>query len=705
MDVVSAFLIRNIVYVYFFYGLAFFSLGLVVLLESGRATEFRFARALLPLALFGFVHGAHEWFEMFQIFAAHATGYTAGLAEELFRVISLTVSFVFLLAFGARLLPDAEARPRASYGQVAAMIGVWLAATLFVYLRQRPTLDDLVVAADVLSRYILGITGALLASWALLRERRDFHKRGMSAYGQALLWAALAFFVYGVIGQFFVRPSIVAPSQVINTALFVRTFGFPVQLLRGAAAVAIAIMLGSALRAFDAEGRLRLARAHKARIEAQAATLEAQARRTQEVEALNVQLRGTTHELSALVEMSRTLSSTIEWDRVLHYALYQIAHSFAGVWSTAIFLKQSGMAEPAQTYQPPQASGFHQPPAAALLLSAVAGRVMDSSQAVGVDLAGEIVIVEDADADGNVAIQKSSGPYRTLGVPLVAQGESVGSLVMSLAEADGPNRRPFTRQDLNLLAAFARQITTSIENARLYQALQEREARLAELFRQLVNAQEGERQRIARELHDETGQKLSALAMGLAAVEASDFSRMDGDGPAAGRSLIHNLREVTDQAITELRHIMSDLRPALLDDLGLAPALRSYVQQYALRHPEISVALSADRGLKSSARRLPPEYETALFRVAQEALTNVARHAHATHVTVTFEQRPEVVRLEISDNGVGFSPDAARAPSQAPGAGLGLVGMRERVTLVGGRWSVQSAPGAGTCVVVELPLR
>ncbi len=688
MDLVSAFLTRNIVYVYFFYGLAFFSLGLVVLLESGRASEFRFARALIPLALFGFVHGAHEWFEMFQIFAAHATGHTAGLAEELFRVILLTVSFCFLLAFGARLLPDAEARPRASYGQVTAMMGVWLSAVLFVYLRQRPALDELVLAADVLSRYILGITGALLASWALLRERRDFHKRGMSYYGQALLWAALAFFVYGVIGQLFVRPSIVAPSQVVNTALFVRLFGFPVQLLRGAAAAAIAITLGNALRAFEAEGRLRLARANKARIEAQAATLEAQERRTQEVEALNVQLRGTTRELSALVEMSRTLSSTIELDRVLHYALYQIANSFEGVCCAAIFLKQAGVLEPAQTYYHPYAA----PPAAPPPLQAVASRTTDCGQAVGVDLADQIMIVEDLDADGNVAPKKPSAHYRTLGVPLVAQGEPVGSLVMSSAQDD----KPFASQDLNLLAAFARQITTSIENARLYQVVQEREARLAELFRQLVNAQEGERQRIARELHDETGQKLTALAMGLAAVETS----LSNDAAAEGRQLVHNLREVTDQAITELRHIMSDLRPALLDDLGLAPALRSYVQQYALRHPQISVTLSADR----AAQRLSPQYETALFRVAQEALTNIARHAHATRAAVIFEQRPNIVRLEISDNGVGFNPEAERAGRYASGSGLGLVGMRERITLVGGRWSIQSAPGEGTRVVVELAI-
>jgi signal transduction histidine kinase len=282
---------------------------------------------------------------------------------------------------------------------------------------------------------------------------------------------------------------------------------------------------------------------------------------------------------------------------------------------------------------------------------------------------------------------------------LVAQGELVGSLIMSSAEG-----RPFASQDLNLLAAFARQITTSIENARLYQVLQEREARLAELFRQLVNAQEGERQRIARELHDETGQKLTALAMGLAAVEASLSSNAGHAWPTEGRSLIQNLRGVTDQAIIELRHIMSDLRPALLDDLGLAPALRSYVQQYAQWHPQINVMLSADRRLQTAAHRLPPQYETTLFRVAQEALTNIARHANATHVTVTLAQQPGLVRLEISDNGVGFSPEAAHPGPNAFGSGLGLIGMRERVTLVGGRWRVQSAPGQGTCVVVELPL-
>ncbi|MGC8780663.1 MAG: ATP-binding protein, partial [Anaerolineae bacterium] len=687
MEVISAFFTRHIVYVYFLYGLAFFSLGLVLWLEGGRTSEFRFARALRPLALFAFVHGAHEWFEMFQIFAAHATGHTAGLIEETARVSILVVSFGFLLVFGTRLLPRAEEFPRASSAQVALMLGAWAAAVGYIYVRRHPALEDLILAADVLARYILGITGAALATWALLRERRDFHLRGMSAYGRGLLWAALAFFVYGVIGQLFVRPSMVAPSHVINTALFVRLFGFPVQLLRGIAAVAITVALGNALRAFEAESRLRLARANKARIEAQAAALEAQTRRVQEVEALNVQLRNALRDLSALVEMSRTLSSTIELARVLHFALYQIANSFENVCCTAIFLRQpNGQLTPVHVYHEPHAQAPETPPP----FQAIADRTADSGQAVGQELDGQIVLMEELDADGNLVSGPAERRYRCLAAPLIAQGAVIGSLVMAAA-ADG---RPFISQDLKLFVAFARQIVTFLENARLYQAVQEREARLSELFQQLVNSQERERQRIARELHDETGQKLTALAMGLAAIETG---LANGEIPAV-RQLTHHLRELSDQAVIELRRIMSDLRPALLDDLGLMPALRSLVQQFAVRHPDIQISLTVERQMP----RLTSECETVLYRVAQEALNNVARHARATQATVTLEQRDDAVRLEISDNGVGFDPDAA--PRHLAGNGLGLAGMRERVTLVGGRWHLRSAPGQGTRVTVELPL-
>ena len=182
--------------------------------------------------------------------------------------------------------------------------------------------------------------------------------------------------------------------------------------------------------------------------------------------------------------------------------------------------------------------------------------------------------------------------------------------------------------------------------------------------------------------------------MGLAAVDASLVSE-----PARAQDLVRNLRDVADQSITELRNIMADLRPAQLDDLGLVPALRWYVGQYTGRHPELNVTLNADR----MPKRLPPGLETVLFRAAQEALTNIARHAHASRVTIGLSQDAGGVRLIVTDNGVGFDVNAP--PKYERGSGLGLVGMRERVALVGGTCTVESEPGRGTRVIIELPVK
>jgi two-component system, NarL family, sensor histidine kinase UhpB len=180
--------------------------------------------------------------------------------------------------------------------------------------------------------------------------------------------------------------------------------------------------------------------------------------------------------------------------------------------------------------------------------------------------------------------------------------------------------------------------------------------------------------------------------MGLAALEAALASH---DG-ARVNTLLRTLRDMSDQAITELRNIMANLRPAQLDDLGLAPALRWYIKQYQAANPQVNVELTIDK----LPTRLPPEHETVLFRVAQEALANVQRHARATRVALRLSQDDGVVRLRVKDNGVGFDP--RQPPRHQPGSGLGLPGMRERVGLVDGRLEVDSAPGEGTCITVEL---
>ncbi len=678
MNGLSAFFVQNLGYVYFFYGLAFFAMGLVVFLESGRSTEFRFGRALLPLAIFGFIHGGHEWFEMFQIFAIQGGTAASGPGVELLRLVLLVISFLFLLGFGARLLPNAEREPAYAWTLVGVFGGIWLVALGFVFVAARPPMIDLLIAGDVLARYLLAIPGALLAAWALLRERRDFHARGMSRYGRSLLWAALAFIIYGVVGQVFTQSSFLPPAQVINSALFLETFDFPVQLLRAGAAMAIALTLGSALRAFEAESRVRLARANKARLEA----LDAQSKRTAEVEALNLELRATTQELTAMLELSQILTSTVDLSRLQRDALYQVVHSMQGACCSMLFLRtQSGALEPAGVYRRPEAPRPDPPPP----LAETARQAFTYEGATGAKLDHIVMLLED-DAFAN------GRSYRTLGVPLRSQNRVFGALALgSLRENE-----PLGALELGLLSAFAQQMASSLENAQLYRMLQEREGELEELVRQLVNAQEGERQRIARELHDDTGQKLTALGLGLAAVEA----RLTDQQAADALALVRDLRGVTDGAMTELRNIMANLRPAQLDELGLAPTLRWYVKDYAARYPEMDVQLTIDR----LPRRLPQQYETTLFRLAQEALTNVARHAQASAVTVKLSRKPGVICLDVHDNGRGFDPatlpsaSALRRPS-----GWGITGMRERVLLAGGRFDIVSQPGVGTTVSVELP--
>jgi signal transduction histidine kinase len=691
MNALSAFFANNLVYIFFFYGLAFFGMGLVVLLESGRASEFRFARAMLPLALFGLLHGAHEWYEMFQLFGEAKTGYMPGVSEEAVRVALLSVSFLCLVAFGARLLPGAEERPRSSLRLVLLMGLIWLVSIGVVYLLYRPPARALLNSADVLSRYCLAIPGALLAAWALLRERRDFHARGMSRYGQGLLWAGLAFFVYGAIGQIFTRPSLVFPSQYINSTLFLDTFGLPVQVLRGAAAAAIAITLAAALRAFEQESRVRLARANKLRLEAQRTALEAQQRRADEVEALNVQLQATAQELSALVEMSRILASTMDLGRLLQDSLERIVHSFEGADCSLIALRQlDGRLQLAGVYRHPGAPPRNTEPD----LAAAASKAVECGGSVGGDWEGELnALGTDAFAGGR--------SYRTLAVPLRAKDQTLGGLAMAALWQEIPLRS----EELNLLNAFARQIATSVENAQLYGMLRQREGELEDLVRQLVSAQEGERQRIARELHDETGQKLTALAMGLAAIEAN-LTAGEARGPAQPTvqdavGLVRSLRSLADQAITELRRVMTNLRPSQLDDLGLVPTLRWYLREYGERHPELHVTLAADR----LPGRLSSDVETVLFRVTQEALSNVARHAHATSVMVSLAQMEGRICLQVRDDGVGFDTSGIGVPSpQARASGWGVVGIRERVALVGGQFTVQSQLGRGTQLTVELPM-
>jgi signal transduction histidine kinase len=227
------------------------------------------------------------------------------------------------------------------------------------------------------------------------------------------------------------------------------------------------------------------------------------------------------------------------------------------------------------------------------------------------------------------------------------------------------------------LEALAGPLATALENARLYEALAEKEAQRARLLKAWLKAQEEERARIARELHDEVGQALTGLILGL--------EGLPGDRVEA-------LKELARHTLTEVRRLALDLRPSVLDHLGLEAALRRYVREFAER-----TGVEVDLSLHLT-RPLPQELETVVYRVVQEALTNVARHSGSPRASVGVVEVLGEVRVFVEDEGRGFDPQAVDPGRQ------GLLGMRERVELLGGRLSVESAPGQGTRVQVRLPI-
>lgn len=213
-----------------------------------------------------------------------------------------------------------------------------------------------------------------------------------------------------------------------------------------------------------------------------------------------------------------------------------------------------------------------------------------------------------------------------------------------------------------------------------------------ELHRQLADAQEEERRRISRELHDHMGQHLAALILGLEALKESASEPHE-------RVRVQQLQALASVIGSEVHDLALELRPTALDDLGLPSALRHYAEQWSGRY-DIPVDVHSN---SPEQPRLPPAIETTLYRIVQEGLTNVAKHAQATRVSVIVEQRNGIVQLILEDDGCGFPVDAVmNAPHTE--RRLGLLGMRERATLAGGTLDIESAPGRGTTLFVRIPI-
>lgn len=213
-----------------------------------------------------------------------------------------------------------------------------------------------------------------------------------------------------------------------------------------------------------------------------------------------------------------------------------------------------------------------------------------------------------------------------------------------------------------------------------------------EYLQRIIETQESERRRISRELHDEIGQALTAIKFNLDMIEKD----LPQDFPVI-RGRLGEAKSLSNQTLTSMRQLSMDLRPTMLDDLGLIPTLRWYVQSFSTR-----LNICSDFQAIGFEEKLPPQIETVFYRIIQEALNNIAKHSGANHIEVSFERKDSIISASIMDNGQGFDLEKVLHP-ESPERGFGIIGMQERVSLLGGKIDIQSKPGFGTNIYIEVP--
>ncbi len=313
----------------------------------------------------------------------------------------------------------------------------------------------------------------------------------------------------------------------------------------------------------------------------------------------------------------------------------------------------------------------------------IAGRVAQS---------GEAVLVEDISTDPRAArldLINAEGMRAFASIPLRSKEEFLG--VMNIASHE---THQFSAEETQFLESIAAQLAIAIENAKLHQEVQHKDEIRGELLREMFSIQEEERRRIARELHDETSQVLASLSASLeAAVGMLPASAGDT------KAILRKAQAASIGILDEVHRLIYELRPLLLDDLGLVAAIR-WLGDNHLRAAGVTVNFTTT----GRVRRLAPQLETTVFRVIQEAVYNIARHARARNTSIALHFKKHALKAQISDDGSGFDVREAISSKDRP-RGLGLLGMKERVELINGTLDIRSHPGGGgTKLNFEIPL-
>lgn len=389
------------------------------------------------------------------------------------------------------------------------------------------------------------------------------------------------------------------------------------------------------------------------------------------------------HSLVALSRVSAAISGLHELDAILRIGLDNVLNIMNGTVGGVMLRDESGQNLFYRVYH-----GLSDKYAEEMRLKlgeGIAGKVAQS---------GRAALLEDISSDPDAArldLISSEGLRAFISVPLRARDDVLG--VMNVA-SHVPHR--FTKEDVHLLHSIGDQLGIAIEQARLHDRLRKARERLRKLARQNLVAEEKERRRIARELHDETSQSLSGIALQLEAL--IEIASESGNQDASFIAGLKKIQSLTVQVHKEVSRVISNLHPTVLDTLGLVAAARQHAKN-TLQSLDINVTTE----VKGSEMRFPTDVEAALFRVVQGAIGNIAEHSKAKNVSMVFVYQPDELSLNISDDGQGF--DVSRMIDvEESGRGRGLFSMRERVGFLGGTSGIESRVGAGATVWVKIPI-
>jgi signal transduction histidine kinase len=389
------------------------------------------------------------------------------------------------------------------------------------------------------------------------------------------------------------------------------------------------------------------------------------------------------HDLVALSRVSAAISGLQDLDSILRIGLDNVLNIMNGTVGGIMLLD-----EPSQTLSYQVYHGLSDKYAEEMRLKlgeGIAGKVAQS---------GRSVLLEDISSEPNAArldLISLEGLKAFISVPLRAKDNVLG--VMNVA-SHVPHR--FTKEDVHLLHSIGDQLGIAIEQARLQERLRKARERLRKLARQNLVAEEEERRRIARELHDETSQSLSGIALQLEAL--IEMSAKSGNQDAQFIAGLKKVQSLTVQVHKEVNRVMSNLHPSVLDTLGLVAAVRQHAKNN-LQPLNINVTVE----VKGTEMRFPPDVEAALFRVFQGSIGNIAEHSKAKNASIVLVYQPDEFSLSISDDGQGFDVSKITDVEES-GRGRGVFSMRERIGFLGGTSGIESKIGAGTTVWAKIPI-